>query len=302
MSVTFNSSVPQQAKVQNFTASENKSDDKSKSTSNTKKAVLVAAGVGLTALCAYGIYAATKGRVKPSSVKPHIDTAPVANDSTNVANTVQEKLSKIVDDFKALPYDRNQELKEVEPTITQLKNGKYKIDIKSDNKQNILVCDDSGNFEKMIQINTLDMGVKDIGVFDGINNYAPDTHCIKSVTIHPNRKLDSGVDYKKIDIETNDFKGDITTKKYEDKILVIRDGHNPTTRDFRYDYTLARVSDGKPDLVYQSIRYGNDEKCFSFTPSKNVVKVAADDASAASEILQGMDNRFMQLFICKVPK
>ena len=302
MSINFKNSVLPQAKVQNFTTHENKLEDKSKSTSNIKKAVLVATGIGLSALCAYGIYAATKGKVKPTSVKPNIDS--VTNNSTNVVNTVQEKLSKIVDDFKALPYERNQKLKDAKPTITQLRNGKYKVDIKSDNKQNIFVCDKLGNFEKMIQMDYY--GNKRIATytFDGINTHAHDTHCIRAVTgFSPIRTLDNGIKYKRIEYEKDGCAGHILTKKYGDVMFVTNEASARTPESYHLCGTLARLSEGKPNLVYQMKIEGNkDLDSIAFRPSAKPKKIIDKDGSTMHEILKDMDEKFALTFIGIQPR
>lgn len=298
MSINFRNSVLPQTKVQNFTTHENKLEDKSKSTSNIKKAVLVATGIGISALCAYGIYAATKGKVKPTSVKPNIDS--VTNNSTNVVNTVQEKLSKIVDDFKALPYERNQKLKDAKPTITQLRNGKYKVDIKSDNKQNIFVCDKLGNFEKMIEMDY--DGNKRIatGTFDGINNYAHDTHCIRSMKSYsPTKTLDNGIKYKRIEYKKDDCAGHIVTKKYGD-VMLVQNIAEASTPEGYHDYnTFVRLSEGKPNLVYQKKTEGNKHlDGVAFIPSAKPNKTVDKDDSTMREILlKDMDEKFVSTFI-----
>lgn len=302
MSINFKNTVLPQAKVQNFTTNENKLEDKSKSTSNIKKAVLVATGIGISALCAYGIYAATKGKVKPTSVKPNIDS--VTNNSTNIVNTVQEKLSKIVDDFKALPYERNQKLKDAKPTITQLRNGKYKVDIKSDNKQNIFVCDKLGNFEKMIQMDYY--GNKRIATytFDGINTYAHDTHCIRAVTgFSPTMTLDNGIKYKRIEYEKDGCAGHILTKKYGDVMFVKNEAGAYTPESYHLCGTFARLSEGKPNLVYQAKTEGNKRlDDVAFIPSAKPNKTVDKDASTMREILKDMDEKFVQIFIGIEPR
>lgn len=299
MSINFKNTVLPQAKVQNFTTNENKLEDKSKSTSNIKKAVLVATGIGISALCAYGIYAATKGKVKPTSVKPNIDS--VTNNSTNIVNTVQEKLSKIVDDFKALPYERNQKLKDAKPTITQLRNGKYKVDIKSDNKQNIFVCDKLGNFEKMIQMDYSGNRRVSVYTFDGINNYAHDTHCIRAMTSYsPTKTLDNGIKYKRIEYEKDGCAGHIVTKKYGDAMLVQNEAGAGTPESYHYYSTLARLSEGKPNLVYQAKTEGNEYlDNVAFIPSAKPNKTVDKDGSTMREILKDMDEKFACTFLLK---
>lgn len=138
--------------------------DKEKS-STTKKVV---GGLAIATTIALAIYALKTGKLgKLKNVTG--GTKPVANGIQNeVANIKPNALDDVVKAYseRAKSYIHA----EGEPIITQLKNGKHKIEFIGDSgpltKRAIIVCDNGGKVEKLIEFRG-----KNYNVFDGLNPY-----------------------------------------------------------------------------------------------------------------------------------
>lgn len=138
--------------------------DKEKS-STTKKVV---GGLAIATTIALAIYALKTGKLgKLKNVTG--GTKPVTNGIQNeVANIKPNALDDVVKAYseRAKSYIHA----EGEPIITQLKNGKHKIEFTGGSgpltKRAIIVCDNGGKVEKLIEFHG-----KSYNVFDGLNPY-----------------------------------------------------------------------------------------------------------------------------------
>lgn len=138
--------------------------DKEKS-STTKKVV---GGLAIATTIALAIYALKTGKLgKLKNVTG--GTKPVTNGIQNeVANIKPNALDDVVKAYseRAKSYIHA----EGEPIITQLKNGKHKIEFTGGSgpltKRAIIVCDNGGKVEKLIEFHN-----KHYNVFDGLNPY-----------------------------------------------------------------------------------------------------------------------------------
>lgn len=142
-----------------------KSNLEKEKSSTTKKVI---GGLAIATTIALAIYALKTGKLgKLKNVTG--STKPVTNGIQNeVANIKPNALDDVVKAYseRAKSYIHA----EGEPIITQLKNGKHKIEFIGGSgpltKRAIIVCDNGGKVEKLIEFHG-----KNYNVFDGLNPY-----------------------------------------------------------------------------------------------------------------------------------
>lgn len=162
--------------------------------STTKKVV---GGLAIATTIALAIYAIKTGKLgKFKNVTG--DTKPIANGIQNEVSNI--KPNAIDDVVKAYSERAKSYIKaEGEPIITQLKNGKLKIEFLGQNrKRAIIVCDNGGKVEKLIEFQG-----KNYNIFDGLNPFK--AKCLKSCAYRKTRTnefvlhLEKPFDFKKPD-------------------------------------------------------------------------------------------------------
>lgn len=254
----YDNKISKNSKKLSFSQNKSTASDKT-----TQKALLY---TGLGALAALGIYLATKGKkaIKLNNLgnKP-IEN--VVNNTNEMANSVQSKIDDVIKQFKETNVDHyidirhcTDDIKNVEPTITKLKNGKYKLEFvyqsKTKNTYNdVLILDNMGNFEKRIVFNKYpdvngNKGLALYDVFDGINQ-------LQANRIKSYKALTGKNGKRTIELEKQGgWKNRINIKSSDDATLVMNNGWSKRGEETPAFVATAIIKkDGKPTEAFRSI-------------------------------------------------
>ncbi len=264
--------------------------EKEKSSSSKK----VVGGLAIATTIALAIYALKTGKLGrlknvTGGTKPVTNT--LQNEVTNInSNAIDDVINNYAD--RAKKFIRA----EGAPVITQLKNGKQKIEFLGKcNRRAIIVCDKSGKVEKLIEFTG-----KSYNVFDGVNVYQ--SKFLKSclykktgVNSHSlviekpfdfktpddpaefSRMVGSKPNWKKnIDIRSNDKVANITTQDW------LIPYHQGPAKEFAFD--IYKNSNAPADVI-KEIRTCRDKVEYQ------AFKYKAGMASSAKEVPVEVDKQ-----------